>query len=732
MGLTVTLIETMGTPQLRWPLFTLVAWGGLCLCWYWCLVAQRAPIALLVGVAVATALLAIPASVPSDGIFDVATRWLHVAAATIALGLSLRSARLLIPGLAAAGLVLMGVRVGWAELPALAIQCFDVLAVGMALASAAAAIVVAARRYGRQRLVTEEVRLSAARAKRDEGEAYRVACLLHDTAVNTLGAVARGVNREEFPSLRRRSHNDLLALNRINTERLAEQGAAPSREGGRAERFPQVLVEFVTNRAAALNLQLELELSAAQEWIGPGDVQRMIAVRECISEALLNVAKHARSRAVVVKVDGSPTSGSAEILDNGQNHFHVGTRPSRFTGIAERATRAGLTAEVSNRPSGGVRVVVGWTSEPAQCDDKQSLQRETSTWLSAVVRAMASQVALWLYLLYAAEAVFYYRGVAGWPTLLAVAVAAAVSAAVITAARRRYPVPNLLALVAALAVPLVTYLPAVALDDCASVGPEFWVPNSGPVLVAFVIWFSPRLLFPTLAISGFLIVSGYLLWAAYEAGPGCAESGLSSFLTSVIIIIGCVLIWWFLHRLAGEIDALRVRQGRDADSRISSEHRRLLTTLRSANVLQSALDLLQQIAAGSVDPGSTEVRHQARREETYLRACIAVDPSLGRLGDVLIGAVDTSRAAGVLISVTQIGPVVDVTESGRQGLEGIFTRVIGQLPATSELRVTIGGDDESCITLVADSPLDCDREFGGDLQLEVTDLGDQILVEIRW
>ena len=84
VGLTVTLIETMGTPQLRWPLFTLVAWGGLCLCWYWCLVAQRAPIALLVGVAVATALLAIPASVPSDGIFDVATRWLHVAAATIA------------------------------------------------------------------------------------------------------------------------------------------------------------------------------------------------------------------------------------------------------------------------------------------------------------------------------------------------------------------------------------------------------------------------------------------------------------------------------------------------------------------------------------------------------------------------------------------------------------------------------------------------------------------------
>jgi signal transduction histidine kinase len=185
-------------------------------------------------------------------------------------------------------------------------------------------------------------------ARRDD----QVRRFLHDSGLNTLEAVSRGVCENLVDELRSRCAADVQRW-------LTFATPAP----------PDVAAAFEPALAEARLRGVTVAVSYDSPSAAPPPV--LAAMGDACAEALRNSAKHAHCSEARVVVHSSTASVLVEVRDDGDG-FDTGTRAAGLgldLSIRKRLSEVGGSASITSRPGGGTTVQMAWPAPDASSSD---------------------------------------------------------------------------------------------------------------------------------------------------------------------------------------------------------------------------------------------------------------------------------------------------------------------------------------------------------------------------
>lgn len=253
--------------------------------------------------------------------------------------------------------------------------------------------IVLALRYGLPALFAlarhteEEERLSAAAVERAE-IAHRTglqiaeeARVLHDTAVNTLGAIANGGGAIADPErVRRQCANDLIVL-----EQLQREQAEPPPGGGALLAALGASWIPVCRRGAS---DEQIATAVSQE-----DPKGVAGYAGAVRETIQNAAKHAGVEIIEVSVTLQPGNLTIEVRDRGVGFDLAAARQRGLRhSVRERADEHGFSATISSTPGQGTRAVL---TLPLGADVARAASaEESSVSVEETIRKLRQRAAL--------------------------------------------------------------------------------------------------------------------------------------------------------------------------------------------------------------------------------------------------------------------------------------------------------------------------------------------------
>lgn len=493
---------------------------------------------------------------------------------------------------------------------------------------------------------------------RSERQQYRNrARLLHDTVINTLAALGRGVPPGRDEAVRLRCRQDLGLIDRL----------VP----GEQLRDP-----VTTARARAAGLGLTLTVVGAPEALTSVDDAVGIAAGEAIGEALLNIEKHAGVTGAMLSVapDG-PTRVSVTVSDKGRGwdgEASVGGGIAQS--IQARCEAVGIDVDVVTAPGDGttVRLLLPVTQPEAS--------RRVFFDESLIMTALVCGILL---VDLGVRSLLTFGVVPdAWRSLVAFGLLA-LTMAWPWATRGIWlrPTP-----VAALALSLVSFPVVLLLPDAA--GPISWVWwGSAAGIVVFLALVS-------MTASAWWVLIAYLAqiagrWVAAQEGlsqlfPDSVVLGLGA-LTAILIRRRVLNLMSDADRLARDRDRLRDTLVRDA-----AEHQESLRRLRSAT--DAARVPLELVASGAVPADDPAIRDQSARLAQHLRNVSRVDPGLGDLGLRILDLLDVALAHNTTVSLN-LDPRVRLPRGlvQRLALEQVVADLAAQCAPDAELSLTVLG-----------------------------------------
>ncbi|MFT3874223.1 MAG: hypothetical protein QM714_16530 [Nocardioides sp.] len=509
------------------------------------------------------------------------------------------------------------------------------LAFGFGFAIAARALRTAAARADD---ATGSRLASAAIAEDDErrlAETRGRLRLLHDTAVNTLAAIASARVVSDAEVVTRRALADVAVLDAL----LDDDGAA---EGG--------LTDLV-DHAARLGLTVAGDLDPVRTVLDNHDPTRRAAVLEVLREAITNVEKHTRGK--VVTLGAEPAEQRIWVSDDGVWPADA-PAPGRVAArLRERTGAAGLTVTVATGARTEVSVHPTLLVDNDQADHDRDVFEPSARWMAAAIGGVMV-VNLAIQTLLAATV-----DPSAQPLLAWVLVAGAAALMLVSHRRgRRLPVPTVLVGYVAMLAALAWASPWGAtcpVDGVATWGPE----GAATIAVMFVIldgrWrvVAPALAFIVLCIDVIAVLRGDGLFA-------CAGAPFAGIIQASCLVLAMMLLRRQMERLSrivAEETEETIRLAGWRDSRVDQE------ALRRAglqSVLASAREVLLEVAAAPESRHESEVRERAAREESYLRVLIGLSsPSTAVLTHVVV-MIELARRRSVV--VTLLSQVPELTE----------------------------------------------------------------------
>lgn len=513
---------------------------------------------------------------------------------------------------------------------------------------------------------------------------------LHDTAINTLGAIASGGGAlSDLDQLRSRCTRDAAVIERL----LAADGLGRSAVDV-DEAVPSTPLRMV--RTGADDRELDRCVS-----LFPDEMTRTLVA--AIHELVLNASKHAGVDEVTIDADVHDSGLTLTVSDIG-----VGFDPARVTmrglshSVIERCREVGIDVTVDSTPGGGTTVALNATFEfsvhptlptlglPSLSHDEESEVSRAACWGWA---GMTTWTGIVVALVHGGHAPFTVAMVALVALMTLVAYLSVGDDGLVAA-------PVTWAIV--VSVPISLYLCLSAID--LAHGPLLGLHAVGltPLLAILLVMTPSRL--PLITACWLLIPA-----AAVHLLPVWADSPARSVAIIVAIapqfaLFGC---WLFFHplmkQLARQIDHDRLEelaQHLDTDARRAMALARVRWT--AAGLRQSA-EILQSIADGTLDISASEVRTRCGEEERYLRQLLTLNPELVRIGPILVRAMHRARSRSVSLTL-RTGSVDVPSDSAAASMGDLLTRVVESAPAGSSVTVGLFSTDPHPLLTIVGPP----------------------------
>ena len=538
--------------------------------------------------------------------------------------------------------------------------------------------IVLALRYGLPPLIAlarrtdHEERLSAVALERAEvarRTSLRVAeetRVLHDTAVNTLGAIANGGAGTSDPErVRRQCTADLVALRALRRDR-----AAPERTG--AVLLDALAASWIPVHREGLD-DAQVERAVAGE--DPGTVT---AFAGAVREALTNAAKHSGAARVDVTVTRDDDGLAVEVRDTGAGFDPEGVRTRGLRhSVRERAEAMGFAARLETAPGAGTRVVLALplgTEAPVSGSESDSPARVEET-----IRALLHRAALlWAVGVTAVGVVLTVTNRANY------AVSAVLMAGVMvgswTWARFARSGWSTAWLVPFLVVaPSLVFVCAAATTDFGDTNALHW--QALAPTAPFVLLLARRGQRRASAVAA-LVWVGTALGITLLGLPSTADA-LAIVAVAAAVGLGFGVVWLQFQSAVAKLcteSAAAAHRVHRANVETSAARAAQRTYLRWIDTgLEPAIQLLQGIVDGTRDAGRRDTRLACGIEERYLRQVIQVGPELMHLGSSVFPAMRLAHDRGIELTL-RLG---DRDASDRTVAEDIAGELIALIHAAS-------------------------------------------------
>ena len=552
-------------------------------------------------------------------------------------------------------------------------------------------------------------------------ETARLGRLLHDTLINTMGAIRDGVADALPVQLRDRCRADLAQL-------LSARAAGRS-PGGLTADSVERLVEQCDELARVRGITLIVNATGTQTKI-PADI--LDHARDICGEALTNVIKHAGVDQCTLTVRASVGDLELELRDGGRGFDPAVVRASGIeSSMRARALEAGLGFELDAKPDSGTTIRLWWRETARGSGEAPELREHP-------VFPLRGGWMLWLlWGLTMLQAVVQAPGQSLANITLYVSAALAMGIALLAALRDTRvrgavgPAGGLCLIVAGA---YGAWASSTGQALC-SPNPEIWV-GSTAVLVAIAvlavvsqqIWW---LLGAWVAGLGVLTVV-----AIAGAGPGC--SALVTVLDGsevIAFVLGVVFVWASV-RAQRRVNHAQQRLEK-ASTAVAIERARASRYERRLDVAaQIAVPLFEGIVSGQRDARAPDTRAVAAQQEIILRS-IAQLPDLpdetDRLFLELLTAADRSGLAMKLV-FTGSQPEA-LAALARSGVFTVCFDVVGALEPGDRVTINVVASEVTReVRLAADTsgPRDVHLTPTEGLSISSVMTDDQIALIANW
>lgn len=456
--------------------------------------------------------------------------------------------------------------------------------------------------------------------------------LLHDTALNTLDAVALRPT-DDVDDQRRRCRQDARRLGEFGRTDTAEKAELPKLLGGLAA------------RADSLGIALSHDLRGQDHDVRalPPDVVH--AVTGALDEAVLNVAKHAGADRASLQVSVGPSWITATLTDDGTG-FDSGSTKLRFGmrhSIEGRMAGVGGSAQVRSVPGTGTSVALTWAEPTEQPERKDNVVSEV---VRRLVLALIVATTIVTSLFVVAEWSAFERPVVALTGSLVLGAWGLLVTAVL---KHRRWIPTSVGIVTVALACVAPFWTISADQFCASsFGTLGWIDPRIPLIVLVMLtaghWWRASLAAPVFVAA--TVVAGQAWGSVFDRCETWAETAAT---LAVVVFLAGLIAGRTLNMQAKAMSqsTASLNAARDETLRVSAVQAQRRYWFQSA--LDSCVPLLAAIGDGRLDPRDESVRQQCRAASGYLRGLLAAASAPDGVREVVLDLVGRGHESGLTI-----------------------------------------------------------------------------------
>lgn len=524
-------------------------------------------------------------------------------------------------------------------------------------------------------------------ARRVSTEIAEQTRVLHDTAINTLGAIANGGasgGREQL--VREQAARDVTLLERLRSERRATEGALL--------RDAIALSPLPVTRLGLSDEEVDVFWSRLDPLLAT-------AVIGAVREALTNAGKHSGASAVELTVSGSEERLAISVRDEGVG-FSGETPANRgvANSIAGRARDHGFEATLHSAPGAGTTVDL---RVPLV---RQVLRAETALDdVAAVVAGIHRRAGLlWAAGVTAVSIVLTAAGGTNEQNALFPMIAIMVISWTVIAVRRSSTTGRGMSAVLGVSAIAVFALAALA-TDLGSVGAVHWqaLAATGPA-VLLLSGTPPRGAVPAVA-------SAWTVTVVILAALAESLNAAAIVIVAASVAAGFAFVWRGFQRSVEVLCADSASAQREAflvHIEIDSERAAQLTYRRWVDAgLDSAVELLRGIAQGQRSPGDAATRQECDEEESYLRQLVLISPEVPHLGEAIIPLLQNARFRSIPFTV-RLGSLDTADQATAESVAAVVLLALDTASSTGSVVASVFHASEGLQLTVTGPALDPD------------------------
>ncbi|WP_142271397.1 hypothetical protein [Mycobacterium sp. AT1] len=502
----------------------------------------------------------------------------------------------------------------------------------LASACAAGVAIRELRSVAREADLRARIRLTAdrslARKKLEADAGRRRARLLHDTVVNTLGAIATGRIVSQDDVIARRCADDVRAVDALQRRR---DEAATS-------------IDDIVVHARTMGVDLRtIDPGGLRRWLADQPGWQLRGILSTVQEAATNVAKHAN--VTEASLEYFPRTGRVVLADAGSGMGDAG--PARSS-MATRAQDAGLYVTVTSVPGQGTAVAIEVPPQPPVVGS-DVFERASSRMATGISAVMLAQ--------FAAVIVVTATLRTGWsvaavtPAVLLWLIVAAALTLILRHAGEAAGLPLLVvaATYLLLACGMVIYGLSRPAQSVCGVHPNLgWAGDAAAAICAALVLLDGRMrvVVPALAIIAF----GSMV-ALHQDAARCGGSTVALLVADALVVGAFVVMRQQVRRLSDAVasqidDEMR---GRRQQERLAAE-----IAIRSTGfdgLIDDAREILRTVSQRPSSIRDPDVRAAASLEESYLRALIGLPYESGDVTEAFVGIIDAAKRARVRLDI---------------------------------------------------------------------------------